>query len=154
MFGPGMEDPGGSSVIICGCGDEVADSTARELFSGTGALISHMDIGQHDELIAYVLGVSHVLNLLFISTLSNCRFSFDDLMLHGSTTFRRQVNASKQVACEDPLLYHAIENMNPHTPALLESMNASFQALKEASMDPDPGNFIELMRKGREYFHG
>ena len=51
-----------------------ATQRARDLFANTTATLVEMDLEDHDRLIAYVLGLSHALNIVFFTALTEFRF--------------------------------------------------------------------------------
>ena len=70
MFGPDTELLSGRHVIFVDLGNAAALSAARELFSSTMAEQVVMSLDDHDRLIAYVLGLSHALNIAFFTALA------------------------------------------------------------------------------------
>ena len=69
MFGPDTELLSGRHVIFVDVGHEEATRAARELFASTMAEQVAMDLDSHDRSIAYVLGLSHALNISFVTAL-------------------------------------------------------------------------------------
>ncbi len=71
MFGPDTELLSGRHVIFVDLGCADATAAARALFEPTMATLVEMDLESHDRLIAYVLGLSHALNIAFFTALAN-----------------------------------------------------------------------------------
>ena len=71
MFGPDTELLSGRHVIFIDLGDKEALAEAQELFAPTMAERVVMDLDEHDRLIAYVLGLSHALNIAFFTALAD-----------------------------------------------------------------------------------
>ncbi len=63
MFGPDTELLSGRHVIFIDMGNKEALEVAQELFGSTMAKQVVMGLDEHDRLIAYVLGLSHALNI-------------------------------------------------------------------------------------------
>ena len=70
MFGPDTELLSGRHVIFVDLGHAGALESARELFAHTMAEQVVMSLDDHDRLIAYVLGLSHALNIAFFTALA------------------------------------------------------------------------------------
>ena len=70
MFGPDTELLSGRHVIFIDLGDQGALKEAQELFAPTMAERVVMGLDEHDRLIAYVLGLSHALNIAFFTALA------------------------------------------------------------------------------------
>ena len=70
MFGPSTELLSGRHVIFVDAGSPEATAAARELFASTMVEQVVMSLDDHDRLIAYVLGLSHALNIAFFTALA------------------------------------------------------------------------------------
>lgn len=154
MFGPDTVSVFDRNVIICDCGDRTAADEASELMNWGGARIVRMPVEGHDELMAYVLGLSHALNLAFFRALVRSDRSYKSLESVSSTTFRKQIATSRDVAFENPELYYEIQHLNPHNSEALDNMIKSMEEVREAGRSKDGGLLAEIMRSGREYFGG
>ena len=154
MFGPEAETMLERNLLLCDCGSPEAIEEAKELFASAGALISVMPIEKNDELIAYVLGMSHALNIAFFEALAESGHSFEELKAAASTTFDMQVSNSRRVARENPEMYYEIQHLNPHN---IEALDALIEAMKEvrtAAKNKESEEFVHIMQKGKQYFGG
>ena len=70
MFGPDTRLLSGRHLIFCDVGDPEATAAAKELFAATMVEQMEMGLEDHDRLIAYVLGLSHALNIAFFTALA------------------------------------------------------------------------------------
>jgi chorismate mutase/prephenate dehydrogenase len=112
MFGPTARVLSDKVICVCDCGSAEATERVTALFRDTAATLVPMSLERHDEIAAYVLGLSHFVNLLFARVLSESGLSFDELNGVGSTTFRRQFATTASVALENPSLYYSIQRAN------------------------------------------
>ena len=71
MFGPDTQLLSGRHVIFIDLGDQAALQEAQALFAPTMAERVVMGLDEHDRLIAYVLGLSHALNIAFFTALAD-----------------------------------------------------------------------------------
>ncbi|MFO0451732.1 MAG: prephenate dehydrogenase/arogenate dehydrogenase family protein, partial [Pseudomonadota bacterium] len=70
MFGPDTDLLSGRHVILIDLGDPAALAAAEELFAATMANRVVMSLDEHDRQIAYVLGLSHAVNIAFFTALA------------------------------------------------------------------------------------
>jgi chorismate mutase/prephenate dehydrogenase len=112
MFGPDTELLSGRHVLFLDAGCPEATTDAIQLFASTMAAQIRMDIEEHDRLIAYVLGLSHALNIAFFTALADSGETVPKLADISSTTFDAQLQIAGRVAQESNM-YFAIQAENP-----------------------------------------
>jgi len=112
MFGPGARTLSDKVICVCECGAPAATERVTALFRDTAVTLVPMSLERHDEIAAYVLGLSHLVNLLFARVLAESGLSYRELSEVGSTTFRRQFGTTVSVALENPSLYYSIQRAN------------------------------------------
>lgn len=151
MFGPDAELLAGRHVIFVDVGAPAATAEARALFAPTLATLVDMSLDEHDRLIAYVLGLSHALNIAFFTALGESGVGAADLERISSTTFNAQLDVSGRVANENPRLYFEIQHLNPHRLASLASLRHAVDAVASAVEAGDEAAFVRLMDRGRAY---
>jgi chorismate mutase/prephenate dehydrogenase len=151
MFGPDTELLSGRHVLFLEVGVPEATQQARQLFASTMARQIEMDIGDHDRLIAYVLGLSHVLNIAFFTSLAESGENLPRLADLSSTTFDDQLKVAEKVAAESPQLYFEIQRLNPHGLAPLRELAGVVQKIIDLVEAGDEAAFVELMQRGRDY---
>ena len=92
-----------------------------------------MDLDEHDRLIAYVLGLSHALNIAFFTALAESGEAAPRLARMSSTTFDAQLDVATRVAGENPDLYYEIQSLNDYG-------EESLQALRDGGRAAAPGS--------------
>lgn len=152
MFGPDTELLSGRHVIFVDLGVPEALARARELFAPTMVEQVVMSLDDHDRLIAYVLGLSHALNIAFYNALADSGEAAPRLAKLSSTTFDAQLDVASQVARESPDLYFEIQSLNDYGAESLEALAKSVERLRAAVLAQDRGAFTALMLRGKEYF--
>ncbi len=146
MFGPTAAAVAGRNVVVADCGcPSVIEETAA-LFSG--ATILRMPVEDHDPIAAYVLGLSHAVNLAFSEALVRSGFSAEVLNAAASTTFRKQTAVSREVSEENAPLYYAIQRENPYNDAAVENLANAVAELR--TLDKDA--FCKHMQTGAEWY--
>ena len=151
MFGPDTEMLSGRHVILVDVGVEEANRVARRLFASTMAELVEMSVDDHDRCIAYVLGLSHALNIAFFTVLSGSGEPAARLARLSSTTFDRQLEVAEAVAHENPHLYFEIQRLNEHGRQPLEALRQAVDRLHEAVARGDEPDFVAMMEDGRAY---
>jgi chorismate mutase/prephenate dehydrogenase len=151
MFGPDTELLSGRHVIFIDLGDAAALAEARALFGSTMADLVVMGLDEHDRLIAFVLGLSHALNIAFFTALAESGEAAPRLARMSSTTFDAQLEVATRVATENPELYFEIQSLNDYGVESLNALQAAVNRLCRAVHEGDAATFIAMMQRGNEY---
>jgi chorismate mutase/prephenate dehydrogenase len=151
MFGPSTELLSGRHVIFIDLGSAEALDAARGLFSPTMAEQVVMSLDEHDRLVAYVLGLSHALNIAFFTALAESGETAPKLARMSSTTFDAQLDVATNVAEESPELYYEIQALNDYGAESLQALSLSVERLRTAVLTRDFATFRGLMEQGLAY---
>ena len=106
MFGPGTKTIKGQNIISVPIKDAKKELTvAKELFAGANFVT--IDAIEHDKKIAVILGLTHLMNLVFANIISK------DEKIHltekmSGTTFRVQKTLAERIMTESPELIQTI----------------------------------------------
>jgi len=151
MFGPATDLLSGRHVIFVDLGDAGALEAAKNLFAPTLATQIDMDLEDHDRLIAYVLGLSHALNLAFVTALANSGEKAERLAKLSSTTFDAQLEVASRVASENPRLYFEIQALNDYGSESLAALLYAVERIRSVVRAGDEAAFIQLMNECGSY---
>ncbi|MEJ0100164.1 MAG: bifunctional chorismate mutase/prephenate dehydrogenase [Pseudomonadota bacterium] len=151
MFGPGTELLSNRHVVFIDLGNTEALAAARALFAPTMAEQVVMSLDEHDRLIAYVLGLSHALNIAFFTALAESGEAAPKLARMSSTTFDAQLDVATNVAEESPELYYEIQALNDYGAESLQALSAAIERLRTAVERRDFPTFRALMEQGLAY---
>jgi chorismate mutase / prephenate dehydrogenase len=151
MFGPDTELLSGRHVIFIDLGNADALREAQELFAPTMAERVVMGLDEHDRLIAFVLGLSHALNIAFFTALADSGEAAPRLAKMSSTTFDSQLEVASRVAAESPDLYFEIQSLNDYGGESLLALQRAVERLVEAVKSGNAGEFTDIMTRGRAY---
>ncbi len=152
MYGPDTRLLSGRHLILCDVGVPDATDAARDLFGATMVEQLDMSLEDHDRLIAYVLGLSHALNIAFFTALAESGEAAPELAKMSSTTFDSQLLVSEAVAQDNPHLYFEIQNLNKFGLRPLDALCDAANRIRETVASGEEQEFVDLMLKGREYF--
>jgi chorismate mutase/prephenate dehydrogenase len=151
MFGPKACSPKGKNVIVCDCGSKEANDRVSQIFSSAGSHVSFTSLDTHDELMAYVLGLSHLCSLVFAGTIRASGKDIAQLRNVQGPSFKRMSSMALELSNESKRVYHDIQALNPNTRKVVSSMEQVLRELEKASLDADPARFAEIMRSNGEY---
>ncbi|NNM60978.1 MAG: prephenate dehydrogenase/arogenate dehydrogenase family protein [Steroidobacteraceae bacterium] len=154
MFGPDTELLSGRHVIFIDLGHREALREAQELFAPTMAERVVMGLDEHDRLIAYVLGLSHALNIAFFTALAESGEAAPRMARLSSTTFDAQLDVASRVAAESPELYFEIQSLNEYGGESLRALRDAVDRLIGAVAAGDAAGFAAMMNRGRAYLDG
>jgi chorismate mutase / prephenate dehydrogenase len=151
MYGPDTALLSGRHLVFVDVGSQEATEEAKSLFSST--MVEQLDMGldDHDRLIAYVLGLSHALNVAFFTALAESGEAAPRLATMSSTTFDAQLLVSAAVARDNPHLYFEIQNLNDFGLGPLDALCESTERIRQLVASGDEAGFVALMERGKEY---
>jgi chorismate mutase / prephenate dehydrogenase len=153
MFGPDTDLLSGRHVIFIDLGNAEALSLAQDLFRHTMAERVVMGLDEHDRLIAYVLGLSHAVNIAFFTALAESGEAAPRLARMSSTTFDSQLEVARRVAEESPALYFEIQALNDYGTESLSALLFAVERLRATVRSGDAAGFRQMMERGRDYLH-
>ncbi|MFO7287569.1 MAG: prephenate dehydrogenase/arogenate dehydrogenase family protein [Gammaproteobacteria bacterium] len=151
MFGPDTRLLSGRHVIFVDLGVPEATAEARGMFSATMAELIEMSLEDHDRLIAFVLGLSHALNIVFFTALANSGELVPRLKQLSSTTFDAQLKVAALVARDNPHLYFDIQTLNEYGLTALDALKNAAETIRGLVERRDEAGFVALMEAGRRY---
>ena len=151
MYGPDTELLSGRHLIFVDVGSPEATAAAKELFASTMVEQLDMSLDDHDRLIAYVLGLSHALNIAFFTALAESGEAAPKLARLSSTTFDAQLLVSAAVARDNPHLYFEIQHLNRYGLGPLDALCEAVTRIRQLVAAGDESAFVRMMEHGREY---
>jgi len=154
MFGPGIRSFRDKPVIFCGEENRFSEDPIWKAFEEKGARLLTIPIDGHDRLMSYILQLTHVINLMFITMLSNSGLTHEELARAASPICERQLKNARAVTEQDPKLYYEIQKYSRRIDDLREELNETEKRLEDALKDDSGRKFEMLMKNGKKYFEG
>ena len=151
MFGPDTDLLSGRHIIHVDVGCPGAVTDAQNLFASTMVEQVVTTLDDHDRLIAYVLGLSHAINIAFFTALAESGEAAPRLARLSSTTFDAQLAVASLVAGDSPALYFEIQALNQYGGESLASLAEAVARLQALVANQDAAGFARLMRRGQSY---
>jgi chorismate mutase/prephenate dehydrogenase len=150
MFGPDEIGLSGRHILFVDVGDPQAVTEARALFSHTAADCVELSLEEHDEVMAWVLGLSHLVNIAFAGALAESGEAVPLLKQISSSTFSAQLNVATQVVNENPHLYYEIQQGNENTAEVSRQFRKVLDELVSSVVDNDEASFTRYMSAARQ----
>ncbi len=147
MFGPNEIGLSGRHILFVDVGDDEAVREARALFAHTAADCVDLSLEEHDEVMAWVLGLSHLVNIAFASALAESGEEVPLLRRISSSTFNAQLKVAAQVVSENPALYYEIQQGNAATKGVVERFRTTLDQLARAVVEGEEHSFVEAMER-------
>jgi chorismate mutase / prephenate dehydrogenase len=151
MFGPDIELLAGQHVVFVDIGDSDGLARIQSLFSPTMVSQVVLNLDEHDRLMAFVLGMSHAVNIAFFTALSRSGETAASLLRVSGTTFANQFDVARRVAAESPSLYYDIQALNDFGKESLEALRGAVNEVFDSVSSADRDRFIVMMESGRQY---
>lgn len=151
MFGPDTTLLSDRHVIFVDVGNREATEQAKTIFEPTMAKLVEMSLEDHDRMIAYVLGLSHALNIAFFTALRESGEAAERLATMSSTTFDAQLKVARKVSSENPELYFEIQSLNDYRIGPLNALQDALSRVQRLIETNNEDGFAKLMEKGRQY---
>lgn len=147
MFGPDEIGLSGRHILFVDVGDAAALAEARALFAHTAAECVDLSLEEHDEVMAWVLGLSHLVNIAFASALAESGEAVPLLRRISSSTFNAQLKVAAQVVSENPHLYYEIQQGNAMTGQVVAHFLRVFENLARAVRVGDEITWTQAMEE-------
>jgi chorismate mutase / prephenate dehydrogenase len=151
LFGPGTRSLLGRRLLVLDCGDAAAASSVEKLFARSSLRVRRIPLEAHDRLMADVLGLPHLVALLFGEALVSGGSPAETLDTAATTSFLRIAEVARLVTAENPELVADLQLLNPATPALLERLSASVKELRSALETGRPTAYASRLARARDF---
>ena len=151
MFGADIKLLSNKHVIFIDLGDSQSVAKVKALFQPTMVEQIDMQLEDHDRLVAYILGLSHVINIAFMSVLSESGEAAETLSKLSSTTFDAQLSIGKNVVSENPHLYFEIQKLNNYSKSTLNALGDAVQRIITVVNNNQEQAFVNIMKKAKNY---
>jgi chorismate mutase/prephenate dehydrogenase len=152
VFGPNLWPLSSGNITFSDCGNGVAVLEVKELFRASGASFVDVSLDHHDELMAFLLDLSHLCLLTFARCVAQSPFDLAGLSRSAGTTFSRLSSAAAGLLADQPSLLRDIQALNPHTPFVHRRIRDVLDDWKRAAESGDGSEFYRLIEGARTYF--
>ncbi len=154
MFGPDFWPLSAGTIMISDCGNALAALQAKDLFRASGAALVDVSLDHHDELMACLLGLSHLSLLAFARSVGESPFDLGGLRRLAGSTFSRLSVAATGLLADPPELLRDIQALNPHTPKVHRWIRRALDDWRRAAGESDGREFAKMIDQARAFFGG
>jgi len=155
MFGPDAEFLAGRNILFCERDAHApAMDEVEQIFSVTSANLIRLPFNMHDRMMNYILGASHLINLLYASLMKDSGINLATLESMAGTTFAKQLAVTKGVVWENQDIYFDIQFYNQETDHLFTVLKKNIDLFRESIIGNHRSEFKDLMSQARIYFEG
>jgi chorismate mutase/prephenate dehydrogenase len=151
MFSPNTRTLSDKVICFCDCGNEKANQKIGFLFKDTAASIVKLSLEENDRVVSYVLGLSHIINIIFMKILMSGEYNYDALKKVANTTFLSRMVTAGSVIKENPYLYYDIQRFDPFKNELYEKLNEAVKYMTDIVLSDNMKMFLDIMKKGKEW---
>ncbi len=149
MFGPGKNIYERLTVVHAVIADEARErSLLMDLLAHPYLDLVSVPFERHDRLMGWLLGLGHLMGMVFAGALAQSGHDPAELDRVASTTYSRQVATARSVLEEDPRLYFAIQRLNPFRGEVFAAVRAALDELTGAVERDDAEAFAAFMSRG------
>jgi len=147
MFGPGTKTVKGQNIISVPIKDAKKELTvAKALFGGANFVT--IDAAEHDKKIAVILGLTHLMNLVFANIISKDeKINLTEKM--SGTTFRVQKTLAESIMTESPELIETII-ANPEIRRVAEELWKDIGRLLTAVQESKTEDVVNYIKECQE----
>ena len=147
MFGPGVKKIKNQNIILVPIKDVKKELTvAKSLFQGANFVT--IDAIEHDKKIAVILGLTHLINIVFANILAkDDKISLTEKM--SGTTFKAQKIITESILTESPELIDTILS-NPELRRYAEELWRDIGRILTATQEGKSEDVIEYIKSSKE----
>lgn len=151
MFGPGKSPYQPLTFVLAyRTAPEAEREDVTPLLQHPYTHIIPVPFPHHDRLMGWLLGLAHLMGMLFARALAASGLDPGELAACASTTFQRQAATASSVLSEDPDLYLDIQRLNPHRHQVYEATRQALEELVQLVEKGDGEGFRNLMHRARQ----
>lgn len=150
LFGPGASDIVGKKIALIPVSNQDRElEAAGELFPEANLL--PIDADEHDRVMAAVLSLTHFVNVVYASALTNENLA--TLKKFAGPSFITQLTLAQSVLSEDPSNYFSMQFLNKSTEVYLRKLLNGFSALRTSIQNEDRRRFVQFFLKCRKWLY-
>lgn len=147
LFGPDVPSVAGQNIVLCPARGGKWLGFLQGIFAKNGARITVTAPAEHDRMMAWIQGLTHLETLLTGLTLKDSGVEQSELAAFSTPVFRTKQAIAEKVFGPRPGLYASLLTENPNMPTLLEDFEKNFLRLKEMILRRDTAGIEALLKK-------
>jgi chorismate mutase/prephenate dehydrogenase len=150
MFGPGQSPYEPLTFVLAAQREpELEKQEIEPILSHPYTRLVAVPFAHHDRLMGWLLGLSHLINMVFGAALTHAGVDPAELRACASTTFLRQAATARSVLGNDPDLYLDIQRLNPFRSEVYRATRDALGDLERQVETHDRQGFHDLLAGAR-----
>lgn len=151
LFGPSVASLEGQNVVVCPKRPGPLSEDLVACYKRNGATISEMSAPEHDQCMAVVQGLIHMLSICMGRTLQKLDIRPEAAIRISTPVFRLKAELVGRLFSQDLSLYTMLVEDNPHFPSVLETFLSSVDEARGRMHVTGPEGFESMLENIREY---
>jgi prephenate dehydrogenase len=147
LFGPDCPSLAGQNIVLCPARGERWLGRMEGIFTKSGARVTITTPGEHDRMMAFVQGLTHLDTILTGLTLRDAGIEESTLDAFSTPVFRTKRAIFEKVFGTRPELYAGLLAGNRNMQGILEMYERNFFAIKEKILNKDSEGLTAFMKK-------
>ncbi len=131
LFGPDVPSLDGQNIVLCPARGTTWLSQVKELFLSRGARLVEASPERHDELMAFVQGLTHLNTITMGLALRDAGIPQAELEKFSTPIFRTRLACIEKIFLKNPRLYSEVIASNPHTKKITALYGDALRRLEE-----------------------
>jgi prephenate dehydrogenase len=153
MFGPSVSSITNQTIIVIpGRGSHPAQKDILKLFKEQKANLRFLTAEKHDQIMARVQLLAHLLSLCLGLVLEGEQNDLEELLVFSTHSFRIQLALCGRLLNQSAELYSDLFTLNTFKDELVIEFQKSFKTISESILSDDPQAIQKVLMKLRTYF--
>jgi prephenate dehydrogenase len=131
LFGPDVSSLDGQNIVLCPARGTTWLPQVKELFLSRGARLVEASPERHDELMAFVQGLTHLNTITMGLALRDAGIPQAELEKFSTPIFRTRLACIEKIFLKNPRLYSEVIASNPHTKKITALYGDALRRLEE-----------------------
>ncbi len=155
MFGGRISKFTGQTLAACPARIEPQDwQWLRGLFTARGIRVKECTAQEHDRMMSIIQVLFHLTTMLIGRTLRELDIDIGETMEYTSPSYRIEMNLVGRIFAQNPELYAAITQMNPHSAGIFSALKEGLAAYEQFHRTGDLKSFIEDFERSARHMDG
>ncbi|MBW1975045.1 MAG: prephenate dehydrogenase/arogenate dehydrogenase family protein [Deltaproteobacteria bacterium] len=144
MFGGKIRSTKGQTIVACPARiEQKAWEAFKGQFEAEGFRVVECSPDKHDRMMAIIQVLFHLSTMLKGRVLREMDVNIDDTLQFTSPIYRLEISILGRMFAQNPWLYAAIFQMNPHTPEVIEHLQKGIEHFKTLYKNSDISGVVE-----------
>ncbi len=152
MFGGRIGTFEGQTLVACPVRMEIPYwKVLRTLLESRGLRVKETTPEEHDRLMSIIQVLFHMTTMLKGRVLRELGISISETMEYTSPIYRLEISLLGRMFAQNPALYSAIAQMNPHTGTIIDELKSGLDHYKDWLENARLTAFMEDFKKSAEH---